>query len=299
MIIPNINDLRKRSSITPTIQKVWLNSMRTKPPYSYQPFEQIITNVYIPGRMLRSFEIAEERGRIDKSVIIGKEIEKYMEGFNSGYSEFKSTVTDIIAHKERIFDVLKSFRYGERPIKWIRTSNKIITRELDLHAQGKRKKYIQVERHEVKILPHEVKQYGEMVGRLYCAWCIIVENQKVFEPLFINTFTQKETVKKQNDYSHKSIAIAYCILGIPITTENAQEILSRHSQLKSFKKLLGTRISKPSQLTLLSENKSADGKHLKALRSAKQLLSGMKNKTAIKAIDTVIAAFQNHYDKFY
>src|ERR1019366_6852908 len=64
------------------------------------------------------------------------------------------------------------------------------------------------------------------------------------------TLTGTETKKKSKNklenqdknYSQKQITIAYCVMGIPITTENATIILSKHSQTKSAAKFLTKRI---------------------------------------------------------
>jgi len=104
---------------------------------------------------------------------------------------------------------------------------------------------------------------------------------------------------KINSYSIKQIAIAYSIMNILITSENAETILKEHSKFTSASKLLQKRINKVSELSKISENKTADTKHLKDLQAAKRLMSGMKNKNAINDIDRVIAAFTTAYKNKY
>ena len=88
-------------------------------------------------------------------------------------------------------------------------------------------------------------------------------------------------------------------MGITITSENAGGILKKHSNLKSADKLLQKRLNRVSELSALSENKSADTKHLTSLGNAKRLISGMKNKKAITDIDRIITAFKTAYNNHY
>ncbi len=124
-------------------------------------------------------------------------------------------------------------------------------------------------------------------------------------PAMINEVTksrQTKPVKAQytgKNFSHKAIAIAYHVLGIAITKENADTILKKHSKLKNANKLLQTRVSKPSDLTALSGNKTADMKHLNTLKNAKRLVNGKKNKEAATSISRIITAFQTAYNKEY
>ncbi len=124
-------------------------------------------------------------------------------------------------------------------------------------------------------------------------------------PAMINKITKSQrpkstgTQRNNKNFSHKAIAIAYHVLGIAITKENAATILKKHSKLKSAGKLLQTRVSKPSDLTALSGNKTADMKHLNTLKNAKRLVNGKKNKEAATSISRIITAFQTAYNKEY
>ena len=127
----------------------------------------------------------------------------------------------------------------------------------------------------------------------------IKEDLEIKESVQPVSEVEKNISKNVNSYSHKQIAIAYCITGETITSENAAEILNKYSETKSTDKLLQKRIFKVSDLSKLSENKTTDTKHLNDLRAAKRLLSGKKNKKAVSEISRIIialeTAFQNHY----
>ena len=127
-------------------------------------------------------------------------------------------------------------------------------------------------------------------------------NEKIRTMLASTEPTKKEKqIKSQGEkkYSHKEIAIAHCVMGVIITSENAENILKRHSKLTSPGKLLQKRITKTSDLTKLSNNKTADSKHLKSLESAKRLISGTKNKKGLTDIDRIITAFKTAMDNHY
>ena len=109
----------------------------------------------------------------------------------------------------------------------------------------------------------------------------------------------KPAAKEKNTYSHKEIAIAYCVIGTTITSENAGEILRKHSKLTSAGKLLQKRVNRASELSSLSENKTVDSKHLTSLENAKRLISGIKNKKALTDIDRIITAFKTAYNNHY
>ena len=102
-------------------------------------------------------------------------------------------------------------------------------------------------------------------------------------------------IKDDKNFSHKEIAIAYFVMEILITPENADGILKKHSQYKSVDKLLQNRVSTVSVLTKLTENKTADTKHFNTLKNAKRLISGMKNKVAVTAITRIISTFEANY----
>ena len=104
----------------------------------------------------------------------------------------------------------------------------------------------------------------------------------------------KSTKESKNDFTHKQIAIAYCLLGKLITSENVAEILQKHSTNKSTEKLLQKRIHKASDLIRISDHKTTNTLHLKDLEAAKRLLSGMKKKKAIHDLDQIITTFKSN-----
>ena len=108
----------------------------------------------------------------------------------------------------------------------------------------------------------------------------------------------KQVIKTKvpdNNYSQRQIAIAYFVMQTPITKDNAEGILKKHSQTKSVPKLLQKRITKASEITNLSENKTTDTKHKQDLTAAKRLISGIKNKKAITDITSFISTFETNY----
>jgi len=98
---------------------------------------------------------------------------------------------------------------------------------------------------------------------------------------------QKKELNKDNSYSQKQIAIAYYVMGITITEKNAKGIIEKHSTTKS-KKILQKLITKTNQLTVLTNNKTTDTKHLRDLKEAKRLLSGIKMKKSKHDINFII-----------
>ena len=128
----------------------------------------------------------------------------------------------------------------------------------------------------------------------------------ISEPPFLikKTITKSAKVKIKDDkcFSQKQIGIAYCVMNIVIDTKNCNDILSKHSSTKSAK-LLQKRLTNTRDLVKLSENKSADKKHLNDLIAAERLVSGMKNewknKNADTEIATIIADFKASYEGFY
>lgn len=111
----------------------------------------------------------------------------------------------------------------------------------------------------------------------------------------------KDTKSKSkfNNFSQRQIAISYFIMGISINSENAKEILEKHSQTKSTQKLLQKRITKSSELTALSHNKTTDSKHLEDLLQAKRLLDGIKDKETKTDLQAIINEFKSAFENNY
>ncbi len=117
---------------------------------------------------------------------------------------------------------------------------------------------------------------------------------KEITPLLKNKPQQKD----KNTYSLKAVAIAYFCLGITINEDNYKEILDEHTKFKS-NKILQKTIVRTSQLTTLTEDKTADKKHLNTLIDAERLLSGKKNEKATKSIKQFISTFESKFNDFY
>ena len=101
-----------------------------------------------------------------------------------------------------------------------------------------------------------------------------------------------EKEKTDNNFSHRQIAMAYCVMEITITKDNAQAILLKYSKLKSSIKLVQKRITQPKNLMIISKNKKANTDKLRDLNEAKRLISGTKNKSALTEITHIIKEFE-------
>ena len=108
-----------------------------------------------------------------------------------------------------------------------------------------------------------------------------------------------EELKNQKKFSHQQIAIAYCALGVHIDSENALQILQKHSNYKSIKKLMQKRVRKLGDLTETFESKAANTRRLQDLQAAKRLLSGENNDQAVKDLSAVIQTFEQNLDDNY
>jgi hypothetical protein len=111
---------------------------------------------------------------------------------------------------------------------------------------------------------------------------------------------KKNLIKKSDkEYSLKEVAIACFAMGITLTNDNYKEYVTKYCPNKDGAKIVQKRINRTTDLTNITENKSADSKHLKALMGAKRLLSGIDNRKAIKELDHYIQAFQVNFDNHY
>ncbi len=113
-----------------------------------------------------------------------------------------------------------------------------------------------------------------------------------------NVTKKISNVNEEKFYSQKQIAIAYFFLGITINENNFKEMLKKHSVTRSSK-ILQKLITKNSQITSLTKNKTVDSKHLKDLVAAKRLIVSKKNKEALEKIDQIITTFNNDFDSHY
>ena len=110
--------------------------------------------------------------------------------------------------------------------------------------------------------------------------------------------TEKKTGKDKKSYSLKQVCVAYHFMG-GITEKNGAKLLKLHTRFNSVPKLLQKVVTKASDLTKLSENKTTDTKHLNDLKAAERLISGKKNVDALKRITYTIEQFRTNYDKHY
>jgi hypothetical protein len=113
----------------------------------------------------------------------------------------------------------------------------------------------------------------------------------------INSLNKGAATKSdfKKGYSQRQICIAYCIMNIHITKENAKKILKEHSATTSIDKLLQKRILNENELTKLTGNKTSDSKHFLDLKKAMRLVSGMKKYEAVIKIKEIIQTFEKKY----
>ena len=128
-----------------------------------------------------------------------------------------------------------------------------------------------------------------------------IQRQFMFFKDFAKNHIEKAKIQKptsNKSYTQKQVAIAYFAMSKTITKENYKSILEKHTETSSDK-ILQKLIVKSSDLTSLTENKTADTKQLNNLKEAKRLLSGIKDQKASKVLDDYITTFTNKYDNFY
>jgi len=105
------------------------------------------------------------------------------------------------------------------------------------------------------------------------------------------------SIKKpiKGKYSIKEVKIAYFCLGIKITKDNYLTILKKYTNSGS-NKILQKQITKTSDLTATRDNRPADTKHLKSLKGAERLLSGINDKSAQNTIKQAISTFESNFN---
>lgn len=146
--IPNIYEIRKGVELTEAINKLWWgNGLAKNGKLKYHPFV-FIQNCYVPGYILRLYYAACDRNWFAESVNMEQACNEYSIGFIKGYKDFEIEANGKFGSEETVFNAIINFPYGERPV------------------------------------PDKWNNYGERVGRLYCAWCIVIKHQNTFEPMF-------------------------------------------------------------------------------------------------------------------
>jgi|GEM_PF-3351610 len=214
--------------------------------------------------------------------------QEYAKGFEIGFNEFKEKCIDpfMIEYSDKNDYLFKVFEYLTKQIifehSWFNNHSGFTMYE------------------NKEIITNKGFEHGLKQGYFYKAWSIVFSNNQLFKPLFEAYYKEDKNYKKDNyKYAPKEIKIAYfCLKNKSITKDNYLEILEEYSESRSDK-ILQKPIYKSNQLTSISENKTADTKHLKALKNAKRLLSGIKNEVALKSINQVISTFEANYKNHY
>jgi hypothetical protein len=122
-------------------------------------------DVYIFPDMLKIYSEAFKREMFDNYVNLERETGKYIEGFKKGYSDYFNKVKDKPEYYQKdVFSIVSKkfmFHFGRYPYKQ--------------EMNG-------------KISPYKWDELGEEIGRYYCAWVFVSENQPVYETLFQKLF---------------------------------------------------------------------------------------------------------------
>ena len=144
--------------------------------------------------------------------------------------------------------------------------------------------------------PNAITFYRHFVGVIES---YLKEHQSKQLPSYPPISINKSNTEQEKNYSLRQVAIAYAVMGVQITNDNASEILNKHTIYRSVSKLLAKRVYRVNDLINTTGNKTVDTKHLKNLEAAKRLISGMKNKEMEKSISCIITAFQNNFNTTY
>lgn len=111
-------------------------------------------------RSLRALAIARERRWFDESVDLKAEIKIYSDGFKTGYLKLQTKFNNnpVYFHETVFSAAIGGTLYlGIYPCAGLKLGT---------------------------LKPFEWFKLGELLGREYCAWCIVLENQDKFEPIF-------------------------------------------------------------------------------------------------------------------
>ncbi|HEY3390612.1 MAG TPA: hypothetical protein VGK38_13635, partial [Prolixibacteraceae bacterium] len=132
-----------------------------------------IRDVYILPRSFRALAIARKRRWFDESVDLEAEIKTYSDGFKAGYSKLQTKFKDNpVYYHTSVFSaaVGGTLYFGIYPCTGLKLGT---------------------------LKPFEWFKLGELLGREYCAWCIVLENQDKFEPLF-KDYVESLTITRLN-----------------------------------------------------------------------------------------------------
>jgi len=146
-----------------------VNIFKTKKLFDLESIENI-GNIYMPAHFSRLLEFASyeklffERDKWtiiqDLDEMLKAEVYTYAKRFDIGYNNiFDNYKADPSYYHLNIFNEAIAIK-------------DISIRSFIIKKKG-------------RILPTNWGILGENIGRIYCAWCIILENQPLFEPLFV------------------------------------------------------------------------------------------------------------------
>jgi hypothetical protein len=153
-----------KECITKHYHTIFTQRGKKKPIFYLHP----IKDVFVFDRIYRVFEYTEKKGLFDENVNFEAATNEYCNGFKVGYKEFADKVSKDLRYNEgKIFDNATQFF---SPVSWYPHTYK-----------------------DGKIIPQNWDVLGEKIGRFYAAWCIVLENQNNFEPLFEQLYTQQQT----------------------------------------------------------------------------------------------------------
>lgn len=105
--------------------------------------------------------------------------------------------------------------------------------------------------------------------------------------------------KSRRYYSNRQIAIAYQVMGILITKNNATDIMKKYSANKSVQKFLSNSNISNDAMTFFSDYKHPNTKLLHDLYAAKTIIVGKKKQKASDEINRIIADFEARYERKY
>jgi hypothetical protein len=127
-----------------------------------------LQGVFVLSQTLKMYWIALQKGWFDKNLNMEAEINKYVDGFKSGYNEFLNEI-NVYTPKcnNTVISAIKGFPYGKSKIPYTYRNGKIV--------------------------PEKWDELGRNIGYYYCAWCEVLKNQSYFEPLFLDAFPEPQT----------------------------------------------------------------------------------------------------------
>jgi hypothetical protein len=154
---------RTKEYIIKCYHSCFIKRGKKKPMFYLHP----IKDVFVFDRMYRVFEYTEKKGLFDKDVNFEAATNEYCNGFKDGYKEFTDKVSKDSRYNESLtFETATQFF---SPVSWYPHTYK-----------------------DGKIIPQNWDVLGKIIGKFYAAWCIVLEQQNNFEPLFTEFYKQQE-----------------------------------------------------------------------------------------------------------